>query len=357
MSALQGAAGYNWFMRLVLDPAEDAAHVEWLHRTPGAYEWWYFDALSDDGEWALACIWFLGNPFSPYYRLAALGCPANPFDHNAVFFALYCRGKLHAYHFTRYPRAQIDVMERTPGALKFGPNCLTLNGQGECGLTLLDENANRHILQADLAFTAPPLLPQAMEGNGSAETHFWLPAAPACRVSGRITLKARQNLGADEITFTGHGYHDHNWGRLPFGERIRDWYWARVGLGSEGAAILYHVRGQGVDKPVSHLLLFEHGRLVHHDAGARVQRSRTAVNGFGMAYATELLAESGDLRGRFRLRSRLDSAPFYLRALCEGSVTQDGQTRTGEGIGEYLRPRLLSWPLVASAMRARIVDA
>ena len=72
-------------MHLVLDPAQDAAHGEWLRRTPGAYEWWYFDAISDDGAWALACIWFLGNPFSPYYRHAARREAADPFTHNALF--------------------------------------------------------------------------------------------------------------------------------------------------------------------------------------------------------------------------------------------------------------------------------
>ena len=97
-------AWYNSTMRLVLDPAEDAAHGEWLRTKPGAYEWWYFDALSDDGEWALTCIWFLGNPFSPYYRLSAQGKNADPFAHNALFFALYRQGRLHAYHFTRFPR-------------------------------------------------------------------------------------------------------------------------------------------------------------------------------------------------------------------------------------------------------------
>lgn len=27
------------------------------HRTPGAHEWWYFDAISDDGRDALVIVW------------------------------------------------------------------------------------------------------------------------------------------------------------------------------------------------------------------------------------------------------------------------------------------------------------
>ncbi len=316
-------------MRLVLDPAEDAAHEEWLRGTPGAYEWWYFDALSDDGQWALACIWFLGNPFSPYYRLAALGQGADPFAHNAVFFALYRQGRLHAYHFTRFPSAQIKVTQNIPGTLRFGPNRLTLGVNG-CELMLSDENANGRMLEANLTFAFPALLPSAVQDDGAGETHFWLPAAPACRVSGRIALREAQNTGAEEIAFSGQGYHDHNWGRLPFADGIRDWYWARVGLGQERAALLYHVRAQDAEKPVSHLLLFNGGRLTYHDAGASVHLSRPAVNGFGTVYATELRAESGDVRACFRLRARLDSAPFYLRTLCEATVTQGETTEQGQ---------------------------
>ena len=356
MSAKPKQAGYTLHMRLILDPAEDAAHEGWLRETPGAYEWWYFDALSDDGEWAMACIWFLGNPFSPYYRLAARGQRADPFAHNAVFFALYRWGRLHAYHFTRYPAVRIEAGGSVPGTLRFGPNRLTLGGEGGCELTIADENANRRILEATLRFAFSPLLPQAVQGDGGVETHFWLPAAPACLVSGRITLREAQNSGAEEITFTGQGYHDHNWGRLPFAENIRDWYWARVGLGPERAALLYHVRAQGNEKSANHLLLFDGGRLVHHDAGACVRLSRPVMNGFGTVYATRLLAGSGDVRACFRLRSRLDSAPFYLRTLCDATVTQGGKAETGTGIGEYLRPRVMSWPLVASAMKARIVE-
>lgn len=343
-------------MRLVLDPAEDAAHGDWLRETLGAYEWWYFDALSENGEWALTCIWFLGNPFSPYYRLAAQGRPADPFSHNALFFALYRRGRLYAYHFTRFPIAEVAVAERAPGALRFGPNLLTTRKEGGCRLQVIDENANRRILKADLHFSYSPLVSETEPQNEAESDHFWLPAAPACRVSGRITLRAANNFGAEEIAFSGRGYHDHNWGRLPFAADIRDWYWARASLDRERAAILYHVRLHGGRKPVSHLLLFEGGRLLLHDPSARVCLSHLAINGFGMIYARQLAAESGPVHVRFRLRSRLDSAPFYLRALCEATVEENGKVEIGSGIGEYFRPRILSWPLVASAMKARIVE-
>ena len=165
-------------MRLVLDPAEDAAHAGWLRDTPGAYEWWYFDALSDDGEYALACVWFLGNPFSPYYRLVAQGVPADPADHNALFFALYGQGRLHAYHFTRFPANEVEALDRLPGILRLGPSRLRWLPGGGCRLAVTDENANRRRLTAVLEFTAPPLVPQPPQADAAPDAaHFWLPAA------------------------------------------------------------------------------------------------------------------------------------------------------------------------------------
>lgn len=347
-------------MRLVLDPAEEAAHGEWLRRTPGGYEWWYFDALSDDGRHALTCIWFLGNPFSPYYRRAALGQAADPFRHNGLFFALYQEGQLHAYHFTRFPAAQILAGEALPLDFRFGDNCLTTTPTG-WHLSLSDENANRRRLEAALTFAAPPPVPIA-ESQNEAEaaapesSHWWLPAAPVCRVSGRIALRAAHNPGAEEIMFRGTGYHDHNWGRLPFAAEIRDWYWARAALNGERAAILYHVRPRHGAKAVSHFLLFEQGRIVQHDPAPRVSLFRPAVNAFGTLYATRLEVVSSECSVRFEFGARLDSAPFYVRALCAATMSGDGKAETGHGIGEYLRPRMMSWPLVASAMKARVVE-
>ncbi len=341
-------------MRLVLDPAEEAAHGEWLRQTPGAYEWWYFDALSEGGEWVLSCIWFLGNPFSPYYRQSALGKPANPFEQNALFFALYRFGKLHAYHFTRFPVSEIAAEETLPLCLRFGPNRLAAT-DGEWRLELADENANGRRLAASLAFTSPPLAAAAIQETALDSEHSWLPAAPFCRVSGLIELRETHNPGSEKIHFTGTGYHDHNWGRLPFDAAIRDWYWARAAFSGERSVILYHVQPHR-GPAVSHLLLFEQGNLARYDAQAKVRLSRPVLNGFGTQYSSRLAASGAGLEAVFHFGTRLDSAPFYVRALCHAEVCLEGQTERGQGIGEYLRPRPMSWPLVASAMKARIVE-
>ena len=343
-------------MHLVLDPAQDSAHGEWLRRTPGGYEWWYFDAVSEDGAWALACIWFLGNPFSPFYRLAARREAADPFVHNALFFALSQHGRLHAYHFTRFPRAEIQADETRPATLRFGPNDLSADN-GHYSLRLADENANGRRLAADLTFASPILSAAGgTDWDAGERDHFWLPAAPACRVTGRIVLQEAHNPGAETLFFSGRGYHDHNWGRLPFAADIRDWYWARASLSDTRAVIAYHVDYHRPRPPARHLLLFDGGDLVRHDPQAQVALHRPRLNVFGTRYAAHLDVRSGDLAASFSLGRRLDSAPFYIRALCRADLTLGGARETGTGMAEYFRPRPLSSALVASATKARIVE-
>src|SRR5437660_158294 len=47
-------------------------------RKPGAQEWWYFDAISDDGRDAIVLVWYAALPFDPDYGVAALRHLANP---------------------------------------------------------------------------------------------------------------------------------------------------------------------------------------------------------------------------------------------------------------------------------------
>ena len=343
-------------MRLVLDPAQETTHEEWLRLTPGAYEWWYFDALSDCGRYALTCIWFLGNPFSPYYRCASQGQTADPFRCNAVFFALYREGRLSAYHFTRFPLSQITTQEVKPFGLTFGSNLLTMADSGIWKIILKDKNANGRVLEAKLTFSAPPLQRTEIESVSKDLNHSWLPIAPVCHVEGRLKLSEEHNLGAELVRFRGIGYHDHNWGCLPFDSDIRDWYWARAVFGGQRAAILYHVRPRHGQSAKSHFLIFEQGRLLLYDPTPHVRLSRTKLNGFGTAYSTRLTCLSGSVAAQFDLGSRLDSAPFYIRALCTAVLRQGTQEERGQGIGEYLKPAMMSWSLVASAMKARIVE-
>ncbi|MDX2224748.1 MAG: carotenoid 1,2-hydratase, partial [Rhodospirillaceae bacterium] len=89
----------------------------------GGYRWWYLDAISDDGRFALTLIAFVGSVFSPYYAWSGR---RDPRDHCAVNVALY--GK-HSARWTMTERRAAAV-ETTPSRLRIGPSALTWRSDG-----------------------------------------------------------------------------------------------------------------------------------------------------------------------------------------------------------------------------------
>ena len=90
--------------------------------------------------------------------------------------------------------------------------------------------------RADLRFTmlAPPTI---RESRDAPDDHTWVCVAPECRVEGFVTP-----ANGSRVTFTGNGYHDHNFGQLPWRD-TQIWQWARASLqcsdGQDRTAIVY----------------------------------------------------------------------------------------------------------------------
>src|SRR2546423_28493 len=79
---------------------------------PGGYSWWYFDALSDDGERALTAIFFIGSVFSPDYAAKIrAGAAARAEDHLGVNLALYHSGRKIAWVMSEYSAAALSCAD------------------------------------------------------------------------------------------------------------------------------------------------------------------------------------------------------------------------------------------------------
>ncbi|MEV7385231.1 MULTISPECIES: twin-arginine translocation signal domain-containing protein [unclassified Streptomyces] len=62
---------------------------------------------------------------------------------------------------------------------------------------------------------------------GDTDHHFgWLCVVPYGTATGTVTVNGRQRA------FTGHGYHDRNWGNRPFPYSVEHWRWGRGSVGA-----------------------------------------------------------------------------------------------------------------------------
>ncbi|KXK54869.1 MAG: Acyclic carotenoid 1,2-hydratase [Chlorobi bacterium OLB7] len=174
----------------ILPESED--HFHQLSQT-GAYEWSYFDGLSDDGEWGFVAIWFRGVPMSPWYSAAAdralrRGEALDPLRHCAFNFSLYHRGR--RIYFALHERGgETFRTDYRTADVSFGGNTLYANAIPAGGTfyalsvdTEFPRQASRVV--GEIAIRSErqdlsPLLQHQPAPPPDGEEHFWIPAALA----------------------------------------------------------------------------------------------------------------------------------------------------------------------------------
>jgi carotenoid 1,2-hydratase len=203
---------------------------------PGAYLWWYIDAISDDGQYGLTIIAFVGSVFSPYYAKAIKRGKASANNHCAINVALYSRsGK----HWTMTERGHQSI-ERDATHFEIGPSSLHWNGSA------LEIHINER--GAPLPFPVRGIVrvhPRALSTYSTAlddgGLHHWGPLAPCARVE--------VELNNPSLKWKGHAYLDSNEGAEPIDRPFREWDWSRATLSDGSTAIIYDVQQkQGKDR-------------------------------------------------------------------------------------------------------------
>jgi carotenoid 1,2-hydratase len=197
---------------------------------PGAYLWWYVDAISDDGQHALSIIAFVGSVFSPYYAasFARHGTAVQAGNHCAINVALYGPG---SRRWAMTERGSASV-ERGADHLVVGPSQLKWTGDH---------------LQIDLHEISVPIpqrvcgtvrvYPDALCNYSNAlddqGKHRWGPIAPCARVE--------VDLQKPGITWQGNAYLDSNEGDEPVTVPFKTWDWSRARMADGSTAVIYDV--------------------------------------------------------------------------------------------------------------------
>ena len=327
-----------------------------MKRTRGSYEWWYTDILSDDGEWTLVIIFLLGNPFSSYYRLAAFGSDIDPVAHNGMLIALHRGPMLHHYLFARYPREEAVGDPSTAPYLSLGPNQLQLLPDGSLRAVVNEENGNRRRIHAEVTVEAAIAGFERKTETNPNDTHWWLPAIPSGRASVNIAIQSSSGAGGVErISFKGSGYHDHNWGTLPFDKTLQSWTWARADFGNGNSAIAYW--NETPDSGRTCLLLrFAPGSPAVVHASASIRVIKWGVTRFAVRFPERFIVTGGDTTIKFVAGYKLENVPFYIRFRTSAVLSRGDEELHGTGTGEYFRPAIMGTALAAAAMERRIYN-
>lgn len=357
-------------MNILSDPALDTRATG---QPPGGYEWWYFDAVSDDGRYSFVIIFYEGNPFSTRYikALEAKTVPASsspssttqasssasvpmPSEYPAVSISIYDQGEPIYYSFTEFDEADCTFSEERP-FVEAGPHRMKgsrTGGQLSYSLRLSEELPGGDRLQAELAFESPAVAGLFGETEDHSTTgHHWNLVQPRAEVSGSITT------GGRTIAFRGTGYHDHNRGEEPVCEEYTEWYWGRCHF--DYATLVYYVmnRKEGQQDQYRAWLIDPSGSKIRA-RGDQIGVSDKSLSLFGLYSGRKLSMHAPDgTEVQVQQSHLLDNGPFYQRFLSDFflSVPGSGVLESARGITEYLCPgriyTRLFWPLVNMRIR------
>jgi len=270
---------------------------------PGGYLWWYVDAVSDDGRYALTLIAFVGSVFSPAYYAARQKNPAaDPLD--------FCAVNLHIAG----PDGELWVFTEGQTADRSGGH-LALDGQ-HGGTRLERRDGELHIAFDERTTPFFQRMPRRISGRirlmpgvrfdspvdlDPGGRHRWWGLAPHARVE--------VALDRPDVRFSGPAYHDCNQGTEGLEDGFRRWDWSRAEL-PHGTAVLYDVeprRGPPGERRELGFLFGADGALTPFDAPERCGLGRAT---WGVERGTRV-----DTGGAARVERTLVASPFYARSV------------------------------------------
>jgi carotenoid 1,2-hydratase len=333
-----------------------------VQKSPGAYEWWHFDATDEKTDTSFSLEFFAGNLFSAYYQdslktywqktkspltitgaTAAKNITPNPMDYCGVAFRIFHQDNLVGESLEEFSGKFLKASDRF-SAVKLGPSRFNWDEGGNPASYVITvqsplRNAKGY-LRARLFFTPlvneiPSLPPPEIPS-----THTWVLAAPLCHVEGTLQWCDASGDVKKEEGFVGKGYHDHHWGTVPLDRFVKSWYWGRAFIGEKTFIYSAQTPINENEKVESVVLALEKGEFASINRTSEAQLGGQRRNFFWLPYAEKLsFTNLSQLRINHNLI--LSDGPVSLIFKDNIESKTSGIAIKGSGISNYLyTPRL-----------------
>ena len=308
-----------------------------------SYEWWYFDALSDDGREAVIIVFLDNFIYSPRYNRESLKitgnerCPAVSFTYFRDGVAVY--KPTTEFHHSDF-RASEDRPECSIGgsgfvmdAADYGSGYLLTVKASLPGSRTLEAKFEWLSVESDLS----------PDGFCYEDTrHCWNMVSPRSDVTGKIRIYSSHGIELDSIRFRGTGYHDHNLDNRWLAKTVGDWHWGRAHF-ADCTVVFYRFRQVGEEDANTRMIVVRDGKMEERDAAFEAQsyvRDR-----LGIRYPSQLhLASDDGLRLHVKPIQTIDSSFYFMRFLSEITFeAPDRPYRTTTGITEFIAPKTLKY--------------
>lgn len=342
-------------MKVTLDINRDIRTVK---PNPGGYEWWHFNAISDDGQYRFAVTFYEGNPFSTRYNKKldhGMEQASLPENFPAVNISVYEDNEPIFYSFTEYEPEEASFSDTRPD-LAIGTNKMSTEiGDSDVTYTLhlKDKLPNGDAIVANLEFSSNPCVHHLLDEDlDNTDKHSWSLIQPKAEVSGKIRIYTR-NEDTNIITFEGIGYHDHNLGFEPMKNDFSELYRGRFHF-EYGTLIFYVIQREEELQHRAWIISNSGDRLLHSFEEITLQDKSLSL--FGLVSARKLILHSDNAHVNIQQSKVLDNGPFYQRFSSDAflHVPENDAVEVSNGFSEYVRADRIHWPMFRPLINMRI---
>ncbi|KJZ80054.1 hypothetical protein HIM_00768 [Hirsutella minnesotensis 3608] len=311
----------------------DAPKVHPINGT--AYEWWYFDSVSNDADESIVVVFFTSS--NAGYSNKPKTTSVDSVEINSRF-----RNGTTTSVLIPATNATLVAIEDGSSGDFAGTGCswrgtpnnsqyvITVDSptHGIYGTLQLDSIAPQHYA------CGPAVQGQKLE---AIPTIGWSNAVPDSKGVANFTMKGT------EIGFTGSGYHDHNWGVVPLTQQVKFWYWGRGRLGEYS---LVWTDSQTPDNtPYPNVYVSRHGEIIASQCSGIQVRPRGANSTYpptlssgepeGFTLSIDLGA-AGALEIELSRQTTLTLTPNYKRWIgqLKGGFRNSSTVMTGTAVYE-----------------------
>lgn len=335
-------------MKIISDLNDDV----WHKLGNSSYEWWYFDAITDNG-YSFVVTFFYGLPFSPYYNEKIVQLEqgkdlADPSNHVAFYFCLYENARPIAYILSEYTRKDFFASESKVD-VKVGNNLLTYDQEQGFLIKINDLALWGRKVEGEIAFK-PEFFPSINWPLKSSQ-HVWNCVSPRCQVHGELTITGL--IKKRKIALQAIGYHDHNYGIRPMHNDMKRWHWGRIHTKKQTA--IYYIIENNNEPEAFLMVLSSNGEIVYCDQAIYQFKPKKDLMGVEYFSQIKLNSKETNLIINIEKTYKVDQGPFYLRFLASQKLELETETVENIGFAEAFEPAKLFvkayWPFIKMPIR------
>lgn len=308
-----------------------------------SYEWWYFDAVSDDGREAIIIVFLDNFIYSPRYNRETISISGNK-RCPAVSFTYFRDGQALYRSVTEFHSSDFCASEENPEC-RIGDSSFRFENESYGSGYIVSINAELsggRKIEANLEWLS---IESDFAPDGFCyedRRHCWNMVAPRSDVTGRISVRTSTGDAIEEYHFRGTGYHDHNLDNRWLAKTVRDWHWGRAHF-ADCTIVFYRFREVSDEEATTRLIMVRDGKMLKRNAA--IDEQNYVRDKFGIRYPSllELASEDG-LSLSVKPVNVIDSSFYFLRFLSEFTFTgANGEPRSTIGMTEFISPKTLRY--------------